>query len=67
MCKICKCSACPATCPNADPPKVIGNCAQCGCELTADETFFEDSESNAFCTKSCALEHYGVEEAEFNG
>lgn len=66
MCLVCRQRICPATCPNAEPPEIIGHCKQCGYELTADYTFYIDRESNAFCSKGCALDFYGVTEEEYN-
>lgn len=67
MCEICRQSPCHNMCPNATPPKVIGRCDQCDCELTEDCTFFTDNASNMFCSKECALAFYGVTEEEYNG
>lgn len=66
MCEICRQTPCHNMCPNAEPPEVVGHCKNCTDELTADETYFTDSESNAFCSEECALKFYGVHEEDFN-
>lgn len=65
MCEICRQSPCDARCPNADPPKVFGQCDECGADLTVDNAYFEDDDGNIFCSEDCALEFYGIRGREW--
>ncbi len=66
MCEMCRRSPCHPRCPNADPPKVIGQCVQCGQDLTADYTYYSDADGNLYCSKECALDYIGVTEEEYD-
>lgn len=50
--------------PPETPRKIIGRCAEVGCQeiLTDDYTYYSDFEGNLFCSHECALTFYGVRE-----
>lgn len=69
MCEICRQHPCANMCPNADEPKVVGECGNldCRCKLTEDYTYFTDNDGNTFCSTDCALAFHGVREEEYCG
>lgn len=66
MCEYCKQIICPHMCPN-HAAKVIGECAECGEEITEDDEFIIDDDGNKFCETSCIIKFYGFKVAYMDG
>ena len=66
MCEYCRQHKCPPTCPNREA-KVIGECAECGEELTVDDEFIIDDDGNKFCETYCVIKFYGFKVAHMDG
>lgn len=41
MCNICLKNPCDARCPNAEMPKSVMTCSECGCGIFADDKYFD--------------------------
>ena len=63
MCEICGYTSCHTRCPNRYS-EILGECANCHCEIEADYESHRDSEGNLFCSLECALAYYSIEENE---
>ena len=59
----CGYTPCHPRCPNADPPKVRGICANCGEELTEDYDYYKDGYGHFYCSENCACCANGIEKA----
>ena len=66
MCEYCRQHKCPPMCPN-HAAKVIGECAECGEELTVDSEFIIDDDGNNFCDTPCIVDYYGFKVAHMDG
>ncbi len=66
MCEYCRQHKCPPMCPNY-APKVVAECAECGEDITEDNEFLIDDDSNRFCDKECVYEYYGLRAAYMDG
>jgi len=53
---------CHPRCPNAPNPEILGECTQCGDELTYGYPIYTDSEGNKFCGHNCADKYWGIKE-----
>ena len=47
-------------CPNAQEPKVRGQCVHCYIELREDYEYYTDNDGNEFCSDDCAKEYHGI-------
>lgn len=48
MCDICGHNICPSMCPNAEQPKVICECSECGFEIYEGDDYYE-IEGKIYC------------------
>lgn len=64
MCDICQSFPCLPRCPNFDNYKSVGRCANCGDVIYSCYEFYTDKEKNLFCTEECAIDFYGIKNAD---
>lgn len=52
-----------------EPPEIrnLGECDNCGEDLTTDYAIFEDRYWNKFCCRDCAIQFHGIKEGKKPG